>query len=93
MFGGSQTDYYLAGSYRGGNREDACDPGVADFVISRYRHESPNLLTPDNRFVFLYESASPLELCRAERRRLESSEPAARAAFSTSICEKARSAT
>ena len=81
MFGGSQTDYYLAGSYRGGNRADACDPGVADFVVSSYRHESLSLLTPDNRFVFLYESASPLELCRAERRRLEASEPEARGKF------------
>ena len=81
MFGGSQTDYYLAGSYVGGRRADACDPSVADFVISRYRHESPNLLTPDNRFVFLYENTSPLELCRAERRRLEASEPAARGKF------------
>ena len=81
MFGGSQTDYYLAGVYRGGNRADACDPGVADFVVSSYRHESLSLLTPDNRFVFLYESASPLELCRAERRRLEASEPTARGKF------------
>ena len=82
MFGGSETDYYLAGSYRmSGGRADACDPRVSDFVVSGYRHESLNPLAPDNRLVFLYENRAPLELCRAERRRLEASEPAARGAF------------
>ena len=74
------SSYYLAGSYWV-ESEDGCAPRVADFAVSRYRDESLNLLTPDNRFAFLYESASPLELCRAERRRLEASEPAARAVF------------
>ena len=81
MFGGAQMDYYLAGSYRERERSDACDSRAADFVISRYRHESLNPLAPENRFVFLYENAAPLDLCRAERRRLEASEPAARGAF------------
>ena len=76
-------DYWLAGSYMEIKPDGAggCDPNVKDFVVSGYRVEIPNLLTPDNGFAFLYESLSPLELCRAERRRIESSEPAARAAF------------
>jgi len=74
------ANYYLAGSYWG-ESEDGCAAHVADFAVSRYRDESLNLLTPDNRFAFLYENTAPLELCRAERRRLEASEPAARAVF------------
>ena len=72
--------YYLGGSYWD-TVADGCDPRAADFVISRYRRESLNLLAPENRFAFLYENLSPLELCRAERRNLEASEPAARSAF------------
>ena len=74
-------DYYLAGIYMKDTDEGGCEPDIADFAVSRYRADIPNLLTPDNRFVFLYENLSPLELCREKRRRLESSEPAARAAF------------
>ena len=71
--------YYTAGEFRYGNYP--CEPRRSDFVISHYRDERLNTLTPENRFVFLYEDASPLDLCRAERRQLESSEPAARSVF------------
>jgi len=74
-------DYYLAGIYREDADGGGCEPDVSDFAVSRFRAEIPNPLTPDNRFAFLYENVSPLELCRAKRRQLESSEPAARAAF------------
>ena len=73
--------YYLGGTYRYGRRLDACDPRGADFAVSAHRDASLNLLTPDNRFAFLYEGLAPLEMCRAERRLLESSQPAARSAF------------
>ena len=74
--------YYLAGGYMGGWRyADACDPTAADFVVSPHRNEELSPRPPDNRFAFLYQDVSPLDLCQAERRRLESSEPAARAAF------------
>ena len=77
----SLTDYYMAGSYRKALRERACEPDAEGFLVSAYRFDIPNLLTPDNRLAFLYEDVSPLELCRAKRRRLESSEPAARSVF------------
>ena len=74
--------YYLAGSYIKGWRDvDACDPARADFLVSGYRSESLNPRAPDNRFAFLYKDVSPLELCREERRRLESSAPTARSTF------------
>jgi len=73
--------YYLAGSYMKDASEESCEPDGADFLVSFYRVESPNLLTPDNRFAFLYENLSPRELCRATRERLESSEPAARSVW------------
>ena len=82
--------YYLAGSYIKGRRDaDVCGPDVADFVVSGFRAEIPNLRSPDNRFVFLYEDISPLELCRAERRRLESSEPTARSTFDVYLQDRA----
>ena len=67
-------NYYLAGSYL----EDGAE---ADYAISRYRDESFDLLTPDNRRLFLYERADLAELRRAERRRIESSPPDAAAFF------------
>ena len=69
--------FALAGSYVAFDGE----PARADFVVSRYRDESFNLLTPDNDFVFLYADTDLAELYRAERRRLESREPAARSVF------------
>ena len=73
--------YYLLGSYRLDARENVCAPRVEDFAVSAQRDESLNLITPEHRFAFLYEAAAGLDLCRAERRRLESSQPAARSAF------------
>ena len=72
--------YFLSGSYWSAGA-NACDTRGADFAVSAHRYESPDTLTPDNRFVFLYEGLSPAEMCQAERRRLEASEPAARAVF------------
>ena len=73
--------YYLAGSFvRLANGADA-GSAAADYVVSRYRVDSPEPLTPDNRLAFLYDSTDPAELYRAERRRLESSDPAASADF------------
>ena len=60
-----------------------------DFVISRYRDESFNPLTPDNRFMFLYGQTDPDDLRRAERRRLEASEPDARSAFDVYLADGA----
>ena len=78
---GFGTDYYLAGSFvRKADGADA-QSAAADYVVSRYRVESAETLTPDNRLAFLYETTDPIELYRTERRRLESSEPAARADF------------
>ena len=72
--------YYLSGSYFQMN--DKCSfASDADFIVTRYLDDSLGALTPENRSAFLYEETSPLELCRAERRRLEQSEPAARGKF------------
>ena len=79
--------YYTAGSYREASGADACGARRSDFVISHYRADSLNPLTPEHRFVFLYEGASPLDLCRAERRKLESSAPAARSVFDVYLQE------
>ena len=82
------SQYYFAGSYA--RSANACSfAGEADFTVTRYRDESLNPLTPENRFAFLYEGTSSLDLCRAERRRLEASEPAARAAFDVYIQDRA----
>ena len=71
--------FYLSGSYS--QNTDCSSEDDAGFVVAPYRHESLDLLTPENRFAFLYRETSPLEICRAELRRLESSEPAARSVF------------
>ena len=65
---------------------DALPP---DFVISRYRDDAFDPLTPDNRFMFLYGPTDPDDLRRAERRRLEASEPAARSAFDVYLADGA----
>ena len=54
---------------------------AADFAASRYRDGDFGLLTPDNRIAFLYEKTDVDDLYRANLRRLESAEPAARSAF------------
>ena len=76
----NQMRYYRAGTSVAWN-STACDEREFDFVASRYRDDSLNPLTPESGVAFLYAGLSPLELCRAERRRLESLEPAARAVF------------
>ena len=76
--------YALSGSYL--DAPSDCSRAVdADFVVSRYRDDSLDLLTPDNQIAFLYGATSALELCRADRRRLESSEPVERDAFDVYI--------
>ena len=77
----SPYPFYMSGSYfKTGN--DCDSENEADFLIAPYRHESLDLLTPDNRIAFLYGSeTTPLDICRAQRRRIESSEPAARSVF------------
>ncbi len=75
-----QAAYYLSGSYFTPKFLDVCDPRAADYAVSRYRDDgSAHLLTPDNSIAFLYEK--PAERCRETRRRLESSEPAARSVY------------
>ena len=53
-----------------------------DFIVSRSReHGGFDPLTPENREIFLHAPRGMQEFYRAERRRLESAEPAARADF------------
>ena len=76
--------YYLAGSYPTSNAN--CSRAAdADFTVARYLDARLNPLTPENRFAFLYGKTAPLDLCRAERRRLERSQPAARAVWDVYI--------
>ena len=78
----SYISYYLGGSYI--SRAHHCEnenPADADFTLSLYRIEGMDTLTPQNRIAFLYPPTNPLEICRAERRRLEASEPTARASY------------
>ena len=72
--------FYLLGTYRD-MRENVCDPNGVDFVVSSRRYEGLNPLIPENRFAFLYEARDMPEICAAERRALESSQPAARSEF------------
>ena len=81
--------YYLAGSYPKWANQCSPDAAGADFTLARYRDDGLNPLTPENRFAFLYEWTPSLDLCRAERRRLESSEPAARAVWDVYIQDDA----
>ena len=79
----SEMYYYLAGSFI--LYDDAPSPKpvpAPDFLISRYRVESPDLLTPDNRSLFLYAGTTDrVDLYRAEKRRLEATQPAASSVF------------
>ena len=72
--------YHLSGSYFA-PPSDCAGAGGADFTVSRLRDERLNTLTPENAVMFLYETPPAMELCRAERRTLESLEPTARAVF------------
>ena len=64
--------YYFSGSYVARPKNRA---GEADFTVSRYRDDAFAPLTPGNRLAFLYEGVDVIDLYRAERRRLLSSEP------------------
>ena len=68
------TNYYFSGSYVVRPKDT---PREVDFVVSRYRDDAFDPLTPGNSLAFLYEGVDVLDLYRAERRRLLSSEPAA----------------
>ena len=82
--------FYLSGSYwRNAYGCESEPPGAADFAVSRHHHEGLNSLTPENSVAFLYRMTDPLEFCRAERRLLESSEPAARSEFDVHFQEYA----
>ena len=70
--------YYLSGSYLA--RADD-KPLETDFTVSRYRDERFDLITPDNRFAFLYKGDVLPDLYRAERDHLRASEPLARGVF------------
>ena len=74
------TNYYLAGSVLA--HGDPLDPymGGVKYVVGDRDYEGGVSLTPGNRFAFLYE-VEPLHLPRAEMRRVESTEPTARADF------------
>ena len=80
LYWGNRMRYYQAGTSIEWS-DAACDEREFDFIVSRYRDESLNLITPENRVAFLYEAQTPLDLCRAELNRLESSEPVARSVF------------
>ena len=77
--------YYLAGSFV--RYDDDVPPPkpmrAPDFLISRYRVESPDLLNPDSRALFLYDARTTdrLDVYRAEARRLAATEPAASSVF------------
>ena len=77
-------------AWRGGEEVQELDSRGAgvEYAISRYR-DGRLSLTPGNRHLFLYESGDLAEALRAARRRLESSEPAARSAFDVYIEEGA----
>ena len=83
----SAMRYYLGGMYWENAALDS-PPANADYALSRYRNEEFNLLTPDNRRAFLYESIDLDELYRAERRRIESSPPDAEAVFDVYLAER-----
>ena len=83
-------NFYLAGSVLAKGESRFAHPTFAqmaraDFVISRqvdYGGEGFSLTTPENREIFLHAvDLSPAELYRAERRRVESAQPAARSGF------------
>ncbi len=71
---------HLSGGERLINPSLICAREDADYEVSFFRDDSLDSLTPENRVAFLHRG-EPLEICRAKRRRLEASEPAARAKF------------
>ena len=74
--------YYLAGSFVHYDDDAPPNPFAPhDFLISRYRAESLDPLTPESAALAIYARTDRLDLYRAEMRRLAATEPAARAAF------------
>ena len=74
--------YYLAGSFVHYDDDSPTNPFVPnDFLISRYRAESLNPLTPESAALTIYGPTNRIDLYRAETRRLAASEPAARGVF------------
>ena len=63
----------------GGRKRDSRGE-KAEYAVVRHRDERLSL-TPGNRHLFLYKRSDLAELLRAERRRLEASEPAAASVF------------
>lgn len=57
-WGHHAVNYYLAGSIIGYER-DGYELADYDFVITSKREEGHSLLTPENRYVFLYATAAP----------------------------------
>ena len=81
-----ESTFDLSGIYRNvGAGVVGCDPRAADFTVSRYRDESLNPLASDNRFAFLYESASPRDPRRG--RSSTSISKTARSAAWKALCE------
>ena len=75
--------YYLSGS-RLGLPVNCARADDADFAVAFHRYEGLETLTPENQIAFLYaapDAPDAPEMCRAERRRLESLQPAARSVF------------
>lgn len=71
------------------NRAPLSSNRPPDFVLAFERVESPCLLTPDNRFAFLYNCADVLATIKAARQReydaIVASEPAARAVWNVYV--------
>ena len=81
-YGDNSADYYLAGSVFIRNELKFWKISRADFVVSRSReHGGFDVLTPENREIFLHAPRDMQEFYRWERRRIESAEPAARSDF------------
>ena len=74
--------YYMAGSVLQYQDHSQAHGRAADFVLSLEHAQSPLLLTPSHRFVFLYKSLRALEEIAAARRRkyqrIAATEPVAR---------------
>ena len=79
-------DFLTAGGFvHYPNTPEVADPAVGvafDFALAFERHDTPALLTPSHRFVFLYEAGGGLEAMRGawrrEYRRLRALAPVAR---------------
>ena len=82
----SLLNYYFAGSIIQIENKllYACGPHCAqtyDFTVSLDRRETPALLTPNNRLVFLYDTNGIAPMQQAQYRQILSQPPTARAEF------------